>query len=159
MLYVNETKQNLLYIGITILFLLIDLGQFFFIGIPIVPVLLCFYCVFITHNPPYFFLGIIAFLLGLEYFCFYNSFALAYMVLLPLSICGIFCTKNLYPSHAHLFMLALMGAIIQTYAVEGYFLHIWPTNHYTIMRISGTLFIMICFSLTIKIWGVQDNRA
>lgn len=159
MLYINETKQNLLYLGATILFLLIDLGQFFFMGIYIIPLLLYFYCLLITHYARYSRLGILAFLIGLEYFCFYNSFALVCMVLLPISICGILFKKNLYPSHAHLVILSLMGAIIQTYAVEGYFLHMWPADHYTIMRISGTLLITICFSLTINIWGVQDNRA
>jgi len=159
MLYVNETKQNLLYLGTTILFLLVDLGQFFFIGISIIPLLLCLYCFLITHNPRYSLLAILAFLLGLESFCFYNSLALACTVLVPLSILGIFFRKNLYPSSVHLIVLSLMGIMIQIYAVEGYFLHIWPTDHYTIMRISGTLLITTCFSLTINIWGMQDNRA
>jgi len=159
MLYINETKQNLLYLGVIILFLLIDLGQFFFMGIYIIPLLLYFYCLLITRNSRYSYVGILAFLIGLEYFCFYNSFSLALMVLAPLSICGIFFRKNLYPSRAHLVILSLMGVIIQTYSVEGYFLHMLPADHYTIMRISGTLLITICFSLTINIWGVQDNRA
>ncbi len=159
MLYVNETKQNLLYLSATTLFLLVDLGQFFVVGISIIPLLVCFYCLLITHNPRYLPLTILAFLLGLEYFCFYNSFSLACAVLVPLSTLGIFFRKNLYPSAIHPIVLTLMGTIIQIYAVEGYFLHILPTDHYTIMRISGTLLITICFSLTINIWGMQDNRA
>lgn len=159
MLYANEAKQNILYLIATILFLLMDLGQFFVIGIPLIPLLLCFYSTLFMHNPRYSFLGILAFLIGLEYFCFYHAFYLVSITLLPLSICGIFFRRNLYPSPAHLSTLAIMGIIIQIYAIEGYFLHIWPMDHYTIMRIGGTLFITICFSLTINIWGVQDNRA
>jgi hypothetical protein len=159
MLYLNKTKQKLLYIAATILFLLIDLGQFFLMGTAAIPFLLCFYSTLIIHNPRYSLLSLLAFLIGLEYFCFYNTFSLACMSLLPLFCCGVFFKKNLYPSPAHLFTLCLMGIIIQTYAIEGYFLHMWSMDHYTIMRISGTLLITICFSLTINIWGVQDNRA
>ena len=159
MLYLNKTKQNLLCVSIVILFLLIDLGQFFFMAKLVVPLLLCFYCMLIVHNPHYLLLSTLAFLLGLESFCFYNSFSLACPTLLAVSMLGVFLRKNLYPSAFHLFMVTFIGIIIQTYAIEGYFSHIWPTDYYTIMRISGTLFITICFSLTINIWGVQDNRA
>lgn len=159
MLYVNETKHSILFLSTIILFLLIDLGQFFMIGTPIIPLLLSFYSIFILYSPTYTAVACISFLLGLEYFCFYNSFSLASISLIPISALGIFFTRNLYPSYGHPIMLVLTAALIQTYAIEGYFLHIWPSSHYTIMRISGTLLVAICFSLTINIWGVQDNRA
>jgi len=159
MVYVNQTKQTIFCISAIILFLLIDLGQFFLIGTPIIPFLLSFYCIFILYNPGYLIGSCISFLLGLEYFCFYNSFSLACAFLVPVSILGVFFKKNLYPSYGHPITLILAGIFIQTYAIEGYFLHIWSSNYYTIMRIGGTLLIAICFSLTINIWGVQDNRA
>lgn len=159
MVYANETKQSLLYISLSGLFLLIDLGQFFLIGRLIVPVLLCFYCMLVVYNPRALPLSAIAFLLGLEYFCFYNSFSFACPIIFTISALGLFFRKNLYPSSLHYFLVTFVGIIIQTYAIEGYFSHILPTNHYTIMRIGGTLLTTICFSLTIKIWGMQDNRA
>lgn len=159
MLYENKTKQSLLYTSTTALLLLIDLGQFFFIARLVVPLLLCFYCMLVIHRPGYLSLSIIAFLLGLESFCFYNSFSLACPILAIVSMLGIFVRKNLYPSKTHLFAITIIGVIIQTYAIESYFSQLLPTSYYTIMRIGGTLFITICFSLTINIWGVQDNRA
>jgi len=159
MLYTNDAKYNFFFIGLIILFLLIDLGQFFLIGTVIVPLLLCLYCLLLLNNPRYMPLILIAFLQCLESFCFYNFFSLACVYLVPITILALLFKKNLYPSHAHIITLALIGIILQTYAIEGYFLHMWPINHYTIMRIGGTLFVIICFSLTINIWGMQDNRA
>lgn len=159
MLYVNQTTQIIFCISAIILFLLIDLGQFFLIGVPIIPFLMSFYCIFILCNPRFSIIAFISFLVGLEYFCFYHSFLYAGACLVPISILGVFFKKNLYPSYSHPITLALIAAFIQTYAIEGYFLHIWSSNYYTIMRFGGTLFITICFSLTINIWGIQDNRA
>jgi len=159
MLYIPEAKQTIFYASAILLFLLIDLGQFFLIGKPIISLLLSFYCMLIVGNPSYTIIGFISFLLGLEYFCFYNSFLLASLALIPISAFGIFFKRNLYPSYTHPIILALVAALIQTYAIEGYLLGILPSSYYTIIRIGGTLLIAICFSLTINIWGVRDNRA
>ena len=159
MVYINKMRHIVLSISTITLLFLIDLSQFFFIGALITPLLLSSYCIFTIYNPKYPIIAFICFLLGLEYFCFYNSFSLAITILAPLSILGIFLRRNLYLSYSHSVLLGLTGILIQTYAVEGFFLHNWITKYYIIMRISGTLLMIICFSLTINIWGVQDNRA
>lgn len=159
MLYINNVPYNFFFIGLITLFLLIDLGQFFLIGTVVVPLLLCLYCVLILRNPRYIPLIIIAFLQCLESFCFYNFFLLAGVYILPISILALLFKKNLYPSYAHIIAVALIGITLQIYAIDGFFLDIWQTNHYTIMRIGGTLLMTICFSLTINIWGMQGNRA
>lgn len=159
MFYPNTTKYNLFFASFILLFLLIDLGQFFLVGTAIIPLLLCTYCTLLYYNPQYFSLIIIGLLQCLEFFCFYNFFSLPFIYLIPTTTLAVFLKKNLYPSHAHIITLILTSTIIQTYAAEGYFLHIWPTTHYTIMRISAILLVTICFSLTINIWGMQDNRA
>jgi hypothetical protein len=158
MMYSNKTKYNLIFPCLIFCLILIDLGQFFVAGTIIIPSLICFYITCFLHDSHYILLIVIALLQCLETFCFYNFFSLACLYLTPITILGLFFKKNLYPSPLHGIILAMLGAAVQTYALEGYFLHIWPTNNYTIMRFSGTLFMMICFSLTINIWGVQDNR-
>lgn len=159
MLYLNDTKYNLFFALLITVLLLIDLGQFFLIGTTVIPLLLCIYCTLLCCTLRYTTLAFIALLQCLESFCFYNFFSLAFIYLIPVTALALFFKKYLYPSRTHSIALALTGILIQIYAVEGPFLHIWPTNYYTIMRISGTLLITICFSLTINIWGMQDNRA
>lgn len=137
---------------------IIDLGQFFLAGSLKIPLLLSLYSTVIlqTNHSFYIFIG---FLQCLEYFCFYNSFFLALFYLIPIFLAAIFLKKNLYPSRLHGIILTFLALIIQIYAIEGHFLSIWPTINYTIMRISATLFITICFSLTLNMRGMQDNRA
>ncbi len=159
MFYLNNTKYNILFAALLVFLVLIDLGQFFLVGTPLVPFLFCLYCVLLLHhNQHYIFLVIMALLQCLETFCFYNFFSLAFIYLIPVTALALFFKKHLYPSHTYAIILALIGGAIQTYAVEGYFIHLLPTIHYTLIRISGTLLITICFSLTINIWGMQDNR-
>ena len=159
MLAINKTKNNLLFVWLILLLFLMDLGQFFLIGITVIPLLLLSYCVLLSYNQQYISLILIAFLLCLEFFCFYNFFSLIFLYLIPITILALFFKKYLYPSRIHCISLALISAIIQIYAIEGYFLHIWPTNYYTIIRINAILLITICFSLTLNSWGMQDNRA
>lgn len=160
MLHLNQTKKTFFMIAIILTCLLIDLGQFFLAGTLLIPLLLSFFCVMIMHQEYYTSsLMIIAFLQCLETFCFYNLFYLACLQLIPITALAIFFKKNLYPARFQSIMLAGIGIIIQIYAIEDHFLHVWSTNYYTIMRIAGMLLIAICFSLTINIWGVQDNRA
>jgi hypothetical protein len=159
MLYLNDTKYNLLFIALITLFLLIDLGQFFLIGTTAIPLLLCAYCALLCCTTQYMIIALIALLQCLEFFCFYNFFFLACIYIIPTTILALLFKKYLYPSPTHIIALASSGIFIQIYAIEGCFLHIWPTNYYTIMRISATLLISIFFSLTINIWGMQDNRA
>ena len=159
MIYTNQTTYNLFFACTIIVFLLIDLGQFFLMGTTIIPFLLCIYCTLLLSQGTRIQLSIIALLQCLEFFCFYNFFSLASIFLVPTTILAIFLKKNLYPSIANIITLTLISSIIQIYGAEGYLLPTWPTIPYTIMRISATLLVAICFSLTINIWGMQDNRA
>ncbi len=159
MLCINETKQNLFLIGMAILLLSIDLGQFFLIGKINIPFLLCFYCIIILHNQRYLLLIFIAFLQCIESFCFYSSFSLTAILCAPLTIVAYFFRKNFYPSLAHLITLIIIGMIIQIYAIERYLFGIITTKNYTIIRISGTLLLTICFSLTLKYMGyIRQSR-
>lgn len=155
----NQTKHNLFFACTIIIFFPIDLGQFFLMGTTIIPFLLCIYCTLLPRNGTGTFLFIIALLQCLEFFCFYNFFSLAGIFLIPTTALAVVFKKNLYPSIANIITLTLVSSIIQIYAAEGYLLPTWPTIPYTIMRISATLLVAICFSLTINIWGMQGNRA
>lgn len=159
MLYFNTPKYNLLFIAFVTVLLLIDLGQFFLIGTHTIPLLFCLYCALLCNQLHYRTIAIIALLQCLESFCFYNIFSLAFIYLIPITATALFFKKYLYPSRAHVITLALLGTFIRIYAIEGYFLHIWPPLPYTIIRIGAILSITICFSLIINIWGMQDNRA
>jgi hypothetical protein len=160
MLYFNTPKHNLLFIVLIITLLLIDVGQFFLAGTRSIPLLFCLYCALLCHTLDYPTTITIALLQCLEFFCFYNFFSLAFIYLFPTTTLALFFKKYLYPSRAHIITLALVGTLIQIYAIEGCFLHIQQLNYYyTIIRIAAILFITISFSLIIKIWGVQDNRA
>lgn len=154
-----KTKNIFFFLTTLCICLFIDLGQFFLMGTLLFPLLLCLFCSLIMHSEQYVLLGLIAFLQCLETFCFYNLFYLAYAHITPIVACSIFFKKNLYPSRLHTVILAFIGIIIQIYMIEGSLLPLYHRNDYTIMRIIGTLFITICFSLTINIWGVNDNRA
>ena len=159
MILPTQTKQSLFLIGITILFLSIDLGQFFLIGTAIIPLLLCFYCIVTLHHQKYILLIFIAFLQCIESFCFYNSFSLTVILFAPLTILAYVFRKNLYPSRAHLITLIIVGMFIQIYAIERYLFGIIATKNYTIIRISGILLTTICFSLTLKYMGyIRQSR-
>ena len=159
MTYTNQTTYNLFFACTIIVFLLIDLGQFFLMGTTCIPFLLCMYCTLLLSKGMRVYLSIIALLQCLEFFCFYSFFSLACIFLVPTTILAIFLKKNLYPSIANIITLTFVSSVIQIYAAEGYLLPTWPTIPYTIMRISATLLTAICFSLTINIWGMQGNRA
>jgi hypothetical protein len=159
MLNTNQTKYNFFFICTVTIFLLIDLGQFFLVGITTIPFVLCMYCSLLFYDARYIPLGILALLQCLESFCFYAFFFLPLAYLVPITAIAILFKKNLYPSFMHVCAVALLCSLIKIYAVDGLFLNIWGTNTYTIVRISGTLLMIICFSLTINIWGMQDNRA
>jgi hypothetical protein len=160
MLYFNSPKYNILFIVFVITLLLVDVGQFFLAGTRSIPLLFCLYCALLCGTLHYPTMVIIALLQCLESFCFYNFFSLTFIYLIPITALALFFKKYLYPSRAHIVTLALVGVFIQIYAIEGYFLHIQqPNYYYTIIRIAAILFITISFSLIIKIWGVQDNRA
>lgn len=158
MIYSTLTKFHLICVWLLFLCTIIDLGQFFLAGSLKIPLLLSFYSTIIMQNNNYFSI-ITAFLQCLESFCFYNSFFLALLCLIPIWLCALFFKKNLYPSRLHSVILTFIALIIQIYLIEGYFLSIWPMISYTIIRIAGTLFITISFSLTLNMRGVQDNRA
>lgn len=159
MLYFNTTKCNLLFITFSTLLLSADVGQFFLMGTQRIPLLFCLYCVLLCRPMDYVTVTFVALLQCLEFFCFYNSFSLAFIYLTPPTAFAFFFKKYLYPSRIHIITLAFVGASVQIYAIESYFLHIQQPLSYTIMRIAAILFITICFSLIINIWGMQDNRA
>ena len=160
MLYFNTPKYNLLFTALVITLLLVDVGQFFLAGIQSIPLLLCLYCTLLCRTLHYPTTITIALLQCLESFCFYNFFSFAFIYLVPTTAIALFFKKYLYPSRVHIIIIALVGAIIQIYAIEGYFLHMqYPNYYYTIIRIAAILLITISFSLIIQIWGVQDNRA
>ena len=155
----NYIRFPLFWIILTIIFFLIDLGQFFLISTIIIPLIFCLYCTTIIYKAESKLLYILAFLQCLEYFCFYNFFSLACMYLIPITVLAFLFRKNLYPSIAHVITIALISSLVQIYAIEGFFLSIWPTTTYTLTKITAILIIIITFSLTINVWGMQDNRA
>ena len=152
-------SQTIILTGATTIFLLADLTQFFMVGKIAVPLLLCLYSAMLFSSAIPIILVFIAFLQCIEFFCFYNSFFLAFFYLIPLTGCALFIRKNIYPSFLHAPLLALTGALIQMYAIESYLLGITTPHYYTITRISGILFLTACFSLTIKSGDMLDNRA
>jgi hypothetical protein len=159
MLYPNTARYHLFLAALLFFFVLIDLGQFFFAGMITIPLLLCFYCtVLVGTATPALLLVCMALLQCLESFCFYNQFFLPFIYLTPITLVAFFFKRNLYPSLLHGATVALLSAITQIWFVDRYFLHLAPATHYTLMRIGGTLLVTICFSLTINIWGMQDNR-
>jgi len=161
MIYTNQTKYNLFFACTIITFFLIDLGQFFLVGTVIIPFLLCIYCTFLLYCPRnhYKHLFIIALVQCLEFFCFYNFFSLALLFLIPTTGLAFIVKKNLYPSITNLITVTFVSLIIYIYAAEAYLLLASPSNAYTLLRINAILLVVISFSLTINIWGMQDNRA
>ena len=157
--YFNNSRYKLFCAAFITVLLLMDLGQFFLVGTMIVPLLFCLYCTLLCRPVHSMMLISLALLQCLEFFCFYNFFSLAFVYLIPTTILALFFKKYLYPSRAHILVLATSGALIQIYAIEGSFLGHWQPSCYTIMRIGAILLITMCFSLTINIWGMQDNRA
>ena len=153
MFYSNLRPYNVFFFIMMLLLLLIDLAQFFVVGIVIIPTLLCFYSVLLMQKPDRIKLGLVFFVQCLEFFCFHNFLFLAGAYLIPITALALFFRKNLYPSRLQAISLALIGATIQTYALEQHILGIVLPPHYTIMRICGTIIVAICFSLTINIWG------
>lgn len=158
MIYITFTKSHLIFISLLLLCIIMDLGQFFSAGAVKIPLILSLYSSVLLYNN-YTFCLFVALLQCLETFCFYNSFFLALFSVIPLYLCALFFQRNLYPCRLHALILTFLGIIIQIYAIEGCFLSVWPSVDYTIMRISATLLITICFSLTLNIKGVKDNRA
>lgn len=166
MIYANKTTYNFFIISTIIVLFLIDLGQFFLIGTPVIPCLLCIYCIFLLYDPKkfpphneYLYLFILALLQCLEFFCFYNFFSLALLFLIPITGLAFIIKQNFYPSIINLITLSSIGSILQIYAAEGYLLSAMPATSYTIIRISAILLLVISFSVIINIWGMQDNRA
>lgn len=150
----------LLYIIFSLVCLITDLSQFFIIGTVIVPTLVALYCALLLDTLSREQLSFIAFLHCLATFCFYNYFLLPLLYLLPLTALAYYCKKNLYPSLiGHGIIFVLLWGIINIFIIEKYILSIPFDPYYTIIKISATIIIELSFSLTIKYWGKQDNRA
>jgi hypothetical protein len=150
----------LLFIAFSLLCLLIDLSQFFIIGTVITPTLIALYCALLLDTLPREQLFFIALLQCLATFCFYNYFLLPLLYLLPLTAFAYYCKKNLYPSLiGHSIILMLLWSVINMFIIEKCILSIPFDPYYTIIKIGATIIVELSFSLTIKYWGEQDNRA
>jgi len=158
MSHFTKTKHFILFITFILILLFLDIGQFFLLGSTVIPLLLCIYASLLLLPLSPIVLFSISLLQCLEFFCFYNSFFLPFIYLVPITFLGLYFKKHLYPSLIHPIALVCIGTGIQIYAIEGSFLPLDLTNHYTIMQMSGIIIVTICFSLTLQSWGMQDNR-
>ena len=155
----KQVNFSSFFIVIIILFFIIDLSQFFLGGATIVSLLLSLYCLFLLYDIHSPFLNVIALLQCLESFCFYNNPLLPLLYFVPITYSAAFMQKNFY--HSFLYYIVFLSACLgtQLYLIEPFLLGIIPRQDYTLTQISATLAVGICFSLTIKYWGKQDNRA
>src|SRR5688500_1655399 len=108
MIYTIFTKSTITFITLLFLCIIIDLGQFFSAGALKIPVLLSLYSTLILYNK-YSSCLFIAFLQCLEAFCFYNSFFLALLYIIPILLCAFFFKKNLYYSPLYALILTFLG--------------------------------------------------
>lgn len=155
----NNFNVTLLFITTTVLSLIIDLSQFFILGKIIAPFVLALYCASLMHNTSRGSLIYSALLLCLESFCFFNYSLLPLIYIIPVSFFAFYCKKNLYPSPFHGIIFALFCSFVQLYGIEYMLLFITFPMDYTLLRITATLIVEMSFSLTIKYWGILDNRA
>jgi hypothetical protein len=155
----NNFNIPVLFIATTITALMCDLGQFFFLSKLFLPLLLSMYCALLfldLRNGPLLFIAIIT---CLESFCFYGYLSLPLLYFIPITHLALLFKNNLYPSISHCITYAALCTVIQLYIIEDLLLTTKPTIDYTMIKISATIILGIFFSLTIKYWGMQDNRA
>ncbi len=129
-------------------FFVIDLSQFFLLGYVYIPFLLCLYWTLLFYNAPIIQLITLLFLQCIETFCFYNNLSLPLIYLFPASGAAIIMKKNFYPSLLHPILFVVIS-----------FFGISRQPCCTLIQISAIILVEICFSLTIKQWGMLNNRA
>jgi hypothetical protein len=155
----NNFNFPFIFTFTTIVGLFIDLSQFFLLGTLFIPFLLCIYCALLFYDLRTTPLTIITLLLCLESFCFYSKIFLPLLYLIPIAGLGLLIKKNFYPSFLHIIIFILWCAVAHIYIVENLLLGIVKESTYTLIQICVIILVEICFSLTIKYWGMLDNRA
>lgn len=155
----TNTYSSFIFITITMVSFIIDVVQFFVLSDQIIPLTLGLYCCALIYHSTIKQLTCITFLECLKFFCFYNAPFLPLLYCIPGAIATFLFKKNFYPSYFYNILLPLLCTVLTIYCIEGYFLHIERTIYCTIIKIIGTLLSTACFSLTIKYWGIVDNRA
>lgn len=155
----NNLNFPFIFAFTAILFLLADLSQFFFSETLFIPFLLCIYCSLLFYHLKIAPLSYVALLLCLESFCFYNKALLPLIYLIPITGLALLIKRNFYPSFLHPLMFVFSCTMVHLFIVERLLLGISQKPSYTIAHISVIILVEICFSLTIKYWGMLDNRA
>jgi hypothetical protein len=152
-------KNFFTFFTVIIVCFIIDISQFFLFSALFIPLLLCLYCTLLFYDVSITFLVITAFLQNLEAFCFYNNAFLPFIYLIPITIASYVIKKNLYRSFFYPTLLAIMSFILYVFIVERFILGIIKEMDYTYIQLCAIILVEICFSLTIKYWSMQDNRA
>jgi len=147
-----------LYILIFFLFF-IDISLFFFFEAQYAQLLLCFYLFSLFYSSDHYSLLSCVALLSCESFYYYGSFWPPFLYLAPITLGGIGLRKLFYFSPLQPFLLLFLGILVYDYCVYSYFFNSLPQLNYTIMKISGNIIVVICFSLTYKYWGEKGNRS
>jgi len=146
---------SLFFICTIVLCLLLDLSQFFLLATVFIPLLLCIYCSLLYFNLQVIPLVTVGLLQCLESFCFYNNLLLPFIYLIPITGLAFFIKKNLYPSFLYPLLFIVLCSIIDLYIVKK---ALFDIQGYTLIQMSVIILVEICFSLTIKYWGMLDNR-
>jgi len=152
MLNTNNTQRIAFLCIIALTFFTFDIGQFFLYGTLMMPLLICLYYTLIFVNTWYSFLYFIIFLQCLESFCFYSFFTFPLFSTIPFTVIAFILQKNLYYSPLYGILFSLCTIIFNAYFLERSLIPSAPLT-YTLMKISSTLILSICFSLTITKWG------
>lgn len=150
-------KNIFLFIFIFLLFF-IDVSLFFIIEAPYIQLLLCLYLFCLFYFPKPYPLLLIIFLLTCESFYYYGIFWLPLLHLIPLTFASLLAKQLLYFNILQPFTFLLFSILSQDYAISTYLLALPQHINYTIMKISGSIIVTTCFSLTFKYWGKKGNR-
>lgn len=155
----NYISLSPLFIAIILFFFIADLSQFFLVGTIIAPFLICLYCALLSYDIQAPHLTLITILQCLESFCLYNNPFFPLLYLIPVKYGALFIQKQFYDSFWYLILFLMSCLLANIYIIEMLLRGIIPRQPYTSAQIIATLIVGICFSLTIKHWGMQDNRA
>lgn len=117
------------------------------------------YCALLFYDLQPSHLSYVALLQCLESFCFYNKALWPLLYLIPVTGLALIIKKNFYPSFSHVIVFIALCTMAHIYIIERLLLGIAHDAPYTVAQISAIILVEICFSLTIKYWGMQDNRA
>ena len=137
----------------------VDIIQFFLLGKQYIPVILSLYSSSLLLTKNYCFFIILIVLQCLITFCFFSHFFIPFLYIIPTFLSAYVIQQIFYPSLMHIILLTLFSLLINCYVIEGGLFDMWSPGYCTFLRISGTLLVVICFSLIIKYRGAQGNRA